>query len=199
MANVDHSVGSQVDAQATGVGDGPTAVYIGALDESKGLRLLFDAGAEIAETIPAFRIVICGDGPLRKEVEDRASRTTWLRYAGRVTGREKVAVAACARLMIVPARIGLVAVDSLALALPLVTTTESGHGPEYEFLEPGKTVVVAPGGARELAAAVVELLRDEERLSAMSAHCVKAAELRTVGEMVRLFTAGVQEAVAAAR
>jgi glycosyltransferase involved in cell wall biosynthesis len=185
--------------QRLDLGDGPVGIFIGALDESKGVRLLLDAGAEIVEKIPAFKLVICGDGPMREVVEARAAGTEWLSYLGRVTGREKVAIAACAQLMLIPARIGLVAVDSLALGLPLVTTTKAGHGPEFEFLEPGMTVVVVPDARTAFATAVVDLLGDDARLAEMSRRCVEAAAYRTVGDMVSAFAVGVQQALDAGR
>ena len=121
----------------------------------------------------------------------------WLRYLGRSTGRDKVGVAACAQVLLIPARIGLVAVDALALGIPIVTTTDAGHGPEFDFLEPDKTVAIVPGGADEYASAVVDLLRDGERLATMSQQCLEAAAHHTVGEMVIAFRAGIGEALAA--
>jgi glycosyltransferase involved in cell wall biosynthesis len=181
------------------LGDGPVGLYVGALEESKGLRLLLDAGAEITNAIPGFRLVIGGDGDLRDAIADQATGSEWLRYVGRVTGREKALLGVCAKLMLIPARIGLVAVDALALGLPIVTTTVTGHGPEFDFLEADRTMVVTPGGADAYAATVIDLLRADERLSTMARNCTDAADRHTVAEMVRAFSAGIHAALGVAR
>lgn len=42
-----------------------------------------------------------------------------------------------------PGRVGLVAVDALALNLPVCTTSYAFHAPELDFLQPGEVFVLS--------------------------------------------------------
>jgi len=46
--------------------------YVGRLSEEKGVRYLIEAGSVLKERSEPFRIIIIGDGPRRKELEDLA-------------------------------------------------------------------------------------------------------------------------------
>lgn len=46
--------------------------YLGRLSEEKGIRYLIEAGLKLKENVEAFKIMIIGDGPKRKELEDLA-------------------------------------------------------------------------------------------------------------------------------
>ena len=48
--------------------------YVGRLSEEKGIQYLIEAGSVLKERSEPFKIVIIGDGPSRKELEDLAKR-----------------------------------------------------------------------------------------------------------------------------
>jgi len=54
--------------------DEPVILHIGRLVEKKGTELLLKALVGVRAKIPATRLIICGDGPLRRPLERRARK-----------------------------------------------------------------------------------------------------------------------------
>src|SRR5262249_23271172 len=50
----------------------PTILFVGRLDPRNGLDFLLKALEQVARTLPDVRLVVVGDGPLRKTYEKRA-------------------------------------------------------------------------------------------------------------------------------
>ncbi|WP_216099681.1 hypothetical protein, partial [Curtobacterium sp. MMLR14_002] len=62
---------------------------------------------------------------------------------------------------------GLIAVESMALGLPIVTTSGTRHAPEYEYLVPGVSAVEVPPIASELAATMQRMTQDSEQMDGL--------------------------------
>ena len=54
---------------------------------------------------------------------------------------EKALIMRIAQALLNPGRIGLIAVDSLAVGVPILATDWKFHAPEYDYLTPGRDVV----------------------------------------------------------
>lgn len=54
--------------------EGPIALFAGRLDRQKGLEILFEAWPGVEDRFPTARLVLAGDGPLRQQVEQFATR-----------------------------------------------------------------------------------------------------------------------------
>lgn len=173
---------------------GRTALYIGALDSAKRTPFLLSAAEAAAQVLPGFRLVIAGDGAQRELVEKAAQSSGAVRYVGRVADEEgKALLGAAADVLMVPGAVGLVAVDSMALGVPVVTTRDAAHGPEFDYLRDGRTAVVtADSGLDGYVAAVVGLLSDPDRLAALRGACRAEAEKYSIEEMARRFADGVE-------
>ncbi|MGQ0629517.1 MAG: glycosyltransferase family 4 protein [Sporichthyaceae bacterium] len=77
-------------------------LYVGRLDEAKGIRLLLDAW-RLVGVRTGRRLQVAGDGPMRAEVEAAASETPELiGYAGRVDAPEVVRLMHDAGALVVP-------------------------------------------------------------------------------------------------
>jgi glycosyltransferase involved in cell wall biosynthesis len=146
---------------------GRTALYIGALDESKLLPLLFAAGRLAYSTDASFRLVVGGDGPLRPLVEAEALTNEHVVYLGPLSGKLRSAAYKCSDVLTVPGRVGLVAVDSIASGLPIITTSWNLHAPEYDYLNDQVRVEVEPDPVT-YADAVLRLLDDYDARIAMA-------------------------------
>lgn len=101
-------------------------VYLGRLEtRSKGLDLLLQAYAQVAETTPCD-LWIAGDGPDEAAVRalaDRLGIAHRIRWLGRVHGAARFELLASARLVCVPSRsetFGMVAAEALAAATPVL-------------------------------------------------------------------------------
>jgi glycosyltransferase involved in cell wall biosynthesis len=174
-----------------------TCLYMGALYADKRIDFLLDAAQQIAELRPAFELVVAGDGPLRRVVEDAAARHPFIQYVGPVFGPEKARLLRVARLLLIPGAVGLVVLDGFASGTPLVTTAVRNHGPEVEYIENGINGVVVEecDSSGAYAKAVVGLLDDEETMAALASTCEVAASRYSLPQMVSRFAEGIESAL----
>src|SRR5262249_20738395 len=101
-----------------------------------------------------------------------------------------------AKLLLVPGAVGLVALDSFALGIPLVTTNWPWHGPEFEYLTPGANAVVTGDHIDDYAREIQHYLSNEEELGMMKAACLAEAPRFSVEKMAQNFANGVCLALA---
>jgi glycosyltransferase involved in cell wall biosynthesis len=94
-------------------------------------------------------------------------------------------------LILNPGRVGLVAVDSLMLQLPIVTMSNSLHAPEYEYIRDNGSSIAVDGNIPEYASKVIELLQNPKLIQAMREVCSRERDLYTVEKMVENFTSGL--------
>jgi glycosyltransferase involved in cell wall biosynthesis len=174
---------------------GMTATFVGALDESKRLAFLIDSGNRAHQLLPAFRLLIAGDGPLRSQVEAWAEQHAWLTFLGSVTGSQKAEVLAGSQILAMPGRVGLVAVDSFAAQLPIVTTDWKWHAPEFEYLTDGVTAVISEDTVESFARAMCDTLSDPGKLKRLREACGLASDSTTIDVMADNFLAGIQAAL----
>lgn len=172
-------------------------LYIGSLYEDKCLDLLMAAGERIATARPDFELGIIGDGPLRPWLEALAPSRPWLNVLGPRFGSDLAAMANPARCLLMPGAVGLVALDSFALGLPIVTIAHKRHGPEVEYLRSGVNSVVLDGEvtADTYATCVLTLLADDSRLRRLSAGAHESARAYGVERMVTLYADGIEAAL----
>jgi glycosyltransferase involved in cell wall biosynthesis len=171
-------------------------LFIGALDESKRIDFLLDAADEIARAVPNFTLTLVGDGPLRERVEARAQSRPHLLYKGRLVGDALAIEARSKSLLLMPGRVGLVAVEAFALALPVVTTDWPWHAPEMEYVSDGVNGLVTPDSVPAYAAAVVGLLRDKKLIASLAYAALETAKALAMPNMIDNFASGVLGALA---
>jgi glycosyltransferase involved in cell wall biosynthesis len=172
------------------------AIFVGGLDESKRLPFLIEACRNAYRMDDEFRLLVVGSGSLSGTVRKLAESDPWLRYLGPLFGQEKALAMAAADVIFMPGRVGLVAVDSFAAGRPIVTTAWPWHGPEFEYLEDGKTCVVSADDELSSANALMSLITDRQRLQLMQAACRSASGRFTTEEMAARFFRGIQQALA---
>lgn len=171
--------------------DGPTAIFVGGLDESKCLPFLLEAVDLIREEIPNFSLLIAGDGPLATMVKEYAGTREWVQYLGRADGERKWEALGEADLILMPGRVGLVAVESFAARTPIVTTDWPHHAPEFDYLRNGENALVLAHDVSQYAAGVCELLRDPERLQRLASTAGESYDEFTIDAMVARFLEGL--------
>jgi glycosyltransferase involved in cell wall biosynthesis len=152
-------------------GDGPLRILcVASFEEVKGHRHLLDACALLRDRGIAFVCELVGEGPLRREMEERIAQ---LRLDGHVRvlgGRPRPEVIALYReaelavLASQPTREGkregipVVLMEAMASGLPVVSSRLSGIP---ELVEDGETgLLVPPADAATLAGALERLARD---------------------------------------
>ena len=140
----------------------PIVLGIGRLTEQKDFPTLIKAFALVHRKVPC-RLIILGEGKKRKELEDLVSSmgmTDCVDLPGFV--ENPFSYMSRASLFVLSSAwegFGNVLVESLALALPVVST-DCPHGPR-EILEDGKYgSLVPPGNAPALAKAILHTLEN---------------------------------------
>jgi len=174
-------------------------LFIGALDASKRIGFLLEACSTVAGQIPDFALVVAGNGPERAVVERSLALHPWLRYVGRAAGRQKARLGAVSDVLLMPGRVGLVAVDSFALQTPIVTTLWPYHGPEVDYLENGVNARISSDSVVDFAQAVEQVLLDRDELARLKAACAVATPRYSLENMVTRFADGVVAALAMPR
>ncbi|OMQ16697.1 hypothetical protein A7K94_0200750 [Modestobacter sp. VKM Ac-2676] len=169
-------------------------LFIGGLDETKRLDFLVEAGAEVRRRNSQFILLIGGSGP--SATIDRLTKAgPWVKYLGRLGAHEKALAARVAKAILMPGRVGLVAIDSFALGLPLITTDWEWHAPEFEYLTAKNSVVLADD-RNAYAEGVAKLFVDEERRIALSRGAWESLDQYPLEGMVQRFSDGVEKALA---
>lgn len=113
----------------------PHALYVGGLDASKRIDFLLDAFVHARAVDPTFTLTVVGRGADQDKIRSFAAANDTVRFIEEARGRKLAEVASTARAMWIPGRVGLVAVDALALGLPVHTTRFAYHAPEIEYLQ----------------------------------------------------------------
>lgn len=170
-----------------------TAVFIGGLDETKRISFLLEAAAAAHKLDDTFRLLIVGDGPARHAVEDASGCSESVLYAGALLGRSKTLALLASKVIAMPGRVGLVAVDSFASGRPIVTTDWPWHAPEFEYLSPGANSVVAEDN--DFAKELLSLMNDEPRLARMQNDCLSRSSEYTTDAMASRFFRGIAQAL----
>ncbi|WP_285026175.1 glycosyltransferase [Plantibacter sp. ME-Dv--P-122b] len=160
-----------------GEGDKPASkvLFVGALDERKGIRQLMDSWSDVLAASPDAELQILGKGPLEAEVlswAQTAPRTTVIIDPARDIIFEAQRQADVAVLLSQPftnwkEQIGLPIVEGLSVGTEIIASSETGIA---DWLENHGHRVLAPQAPRgELTRAVVDALRSRRARSAVLA------------------------------
>jgi len=142
--------------------DVPKLVCVGRLSEQKGQLLLLEAAAKLAAEGLPFQLILVGDGPLRKEIEqiiDRYQLQSHVQITGWASNAEVRQHLLGARAMVLPSfaeGLPVVIMEALALYRPVVTTYVAGIP---ELVVPGECGwLVPPGSVEDLVEAMRSVL-----------------------------------------
>jgi phosphatidylinositol alpha-mannosyltransferase len=148
---------------------GPRLLFLGRLDPRNGLDTILAAMPRILERYPDTRLVVAGDGPLRR-VYERVARplgaAVW--FVGRVNG-ERPHYYGTADLYLCPstkASFGITLLEAMACATPMLASDITGF--RELVAGGGEAALVPPREPAAWADAVVSLIGDPGRRAAMS-------------------------------
>ena len=177
---------------------GPLVLFVGRLRYYKGLDVLLDAMSAVRA-----RLVVVGEGPEGARLRARTATlglSDRVTFAGEVSDDDLLAHLAAADVGVMPSTLpseawGMSMVEMLAAGVPAVCT-ELGTGTTFVNRDGETGLVVPPGDAPALAAALSRLLGDE----ALRARLAAGARARARARFSRqAMMAGVGAAYARAR
>jgi glycosyltransferase involved in cell wall biosynthesis len=156
-------------------GEGLKFLYVGRVSREKNLDLLADACSVLAADSTSFQLVIVGDGPYRKDLQEKLNGYP-VTFTGFLAGENLAAAYASADVFVFPSTtdtFGNVVLEAQASGLPVIVSDEGGP---QELMQDGITGIVTKAGS-------VEHLID-----AMRSFLMDPAKTREIGRNARIFT-----------
>lgn len=153
----------------------PRVLFLGRLARQKGVTTLIEAAERLRH--PAATLLVVGDGPERRAAEAAVARAGIggrVRFTGFRPHHEVAAILAHADVFVMPSiyeELGTVLVEAMQAGLPIVASDTGGI--PGALADAG--VLVAPGDAAGLAAAVDALLADPARAAELGARAAERA------------------------
>jgi phosphatidylinositol alpha-mannosyltransferase len=157
----------------------PTVLFVGRLDERKGLEVLLRAMPIVLQERPDARLAIVGDGPRRASAE-RLSEELGIggrvAFMGRVSREELPHVYASASLYVSPAlggeSFGIVLLEAMASGVPVIASDIRGYD---EVVASDVGVRVPPGDPHALGHAIRRVLSDTREADRLAAAGLRRA------------------------
>lgn len=171
------------------------AVFIGALDASKRLDFLVQSATQIEKEVQDFQLLIYGDGPEHANLVNATRNLPFIKICGRANLKTQSLISKIAKVILMPGRVGLIAVDSFALGLPIITTDWPWHAPEFEYLIDGFNSIISKDDIENYSESVVALLNDVDKLARLKNQCLEDAKIYTIESMANNFHRGVLDAL----
>jgi len=157
-------------APATGRREEGVVFFLSVLDRYryyKGLEYLLRALPRVRERIPAVKLVVGGDGPLKESYRQLAADlgiADSVEFPGRIPDESLAATFNRASLFVLPSTtsaqegFGIVLAEAMACGIPVVATTAVGMADAVREHRAG--IVVEPQDAEALAQAMLTILSD---------------------------------------
>jgi glycosyltransferase involved in cell wall biosynthesis len=146
----------------------PTAIFVGTLDERKGIQDAVQAFADPRLASAELQIIGDREGKLARALEQRATKN--VRWLGRLSRAETARALSRAWCLVLPTRADTspnVVKEARVIGLPVVTTP---HGGQSDYIIPGENgFLVEPGDITGLSSALVSVLGDLSVARAMGA------------------------------
>ena len=151
---------------------GPHLVFMGRLEERKGVRILLEAWATIAAALPEARLTIAGDGALRGALMrySQEANLTSVAFVPPPSDAEAPALIASADFFVAPATggesFGLVLIEAMSAGALPVAAANPGYA--TVLTGDGADLLVPRQDSAALADKVIALARDPARCARLS-------------------------------
>ena len=190
MENVDHEDLAEF-REKWGLTDGLTALFLGGVDRRKRVDFLVEAAIAVERRLPGFVLLFGGTGAQASYIAEHEARGAPVRALGKVNGLNKAVALRAASILMVPAWVGLVAADSLAAGVPIVTMHSVRHAPEFGYLEANRNALITEPSDRDYVESVIALLSDPLRLKRLSQQARLDGANLSINGMAERFVEGI--------
>jgi glycosyltransferase involved in cell wall biosynthesis len=165
-----------------------TLGYIGGLDSSKRIDFLAEALERLWVSDPDVKLIIGGSGSDAHLLDAARSRgqAVMLGYASPL---DQALIAGVSSALLMPGRIGLVAVDALVLRKPILTTAWPYHAPEHEYLTESMSRFTSANNEESYASLIHDFLAEKQETA--GSHDTSNWDFPTIDKMVDNFSSGI--------
>jgi len=178
-----------------------TILYLGRLDERKGVLVAINAFKIIKGELPNTRLLIVGKGPLEKTAQDLAQKIgikNDCRFFGYVKQKDLPGYYASADIYVAPAlggeAQGIVLLEAMATGRAVIASDIYGY---REVIEDGKTgLFFKTGSSEDLAQKVISVLTNSELRNALMKNARQEAEKYAWDKIVSEIERYYQELIA---
>ena len=167
--------------------DGKVLSFVGGIDDTKRIDYLCQVLDELWNRDREFKLLVGGRGAEEWRLQPAVDRGQCVLF-GRVDDAAKALIWIASSAMLLPGRIGLVAVEALAFNLPIFTLESEAHAPEAEYLISDESVFYVSTSASEAADSILERCGDMSKLDTSR---VRDASYPSIDDMVARFCRGV--------
>jgi len=156
----------------------PRVIFVGRIDENKGVEYLIKAFLHVRKNKKSASLLIVGDGPLKKRLENNYGSMDDVHFLGRIPHEEIPEYLAACDLFVLPSIIegqGLVLMEALASGLPVIASDLRGIS---ELIIDGENGMLTKAGDENELAEKMELILDDIKLQRnISANNIKKGQL----------------------
>lgn len=167
------------------------AIYCGALYREKRLDFLLQMATAAQRLLPSFKLLILGNGPSAHIVSEFAAQHDYIVYPGAMFAADKACCFRLAEVLVNPGAVGLGVLDGFAAGLPLVTSADAQHGPEFAYLLHDINGLVIKGDSQDFAKAVVQLMANPVECRRLAQGALAAGEHYTLENMLQNVQRGI--------
>jgi glycosyltransferase involved in cell wall biosynthesis len=181
--------------EEVGIRTGPIGLFCGGMIKEKRLDFLLDACRKIKSRVSAFEMIFIGEGPESYKIRSFVLDNSWAHFVGPKFGLDKIPYFKMADIFLMPGMVGLAILDSFAFRVPMITTNQSTHSPEIEYLINYDNGVMTDNSLDSFVEASISVMFSKELKERLMQGCVRGAERYTLENMIRNFSDGILKAI----
>ena len=175
-------------------------LYVGRLQERKGLDQLLQSFALYKKGGGRYHLVILGDGNILKDLKKQAEYldlSSSVIFENGTTEEEKLrSIFAHAAAYVSPGAVGLGLLHAFSYGVPVVTMNKEGHGPEIEWLENGRNGFLVSPDVEILSKVLMRLDKNQKDAMEMGAEAFLTYKYKVNPEiMLQGFSSAVNHAL----
>jgi phosphatidylinositol alpha-mannosyltransferase len=138
-------------------------LFLGRLDQRKGIEVIIRAIPVIAKSCPEIRLIVAGQGPMKTQAMKLAQKLgvrEKVHFIGAVKSEDLPKYYCSADLYCSPAlggeTLGIVLLEAMACGIPVVASDIPGYDETVTHLNDG--ILFPPGDSQKLATAIIDVL-----------------------------------------